>query len=248
MIKQLIEVEIRFKGKPVHLLVKDHGLPLGPKEHWEIAKAMKDSFGTTKQRCYNENSKDYKYYGGRGITICDRWLHSFNNLLIDMGLRPEGMTLERKNNDESYSPENCIWADRPTQMANTRQVKLVTYNGETHSVAEWERIVGFTEGTLKARLGVLNYTVEDAFSKTVQCGGKLPGRTYKARKKPDMNKVPRGLAHTLTKFTREQVLALRSSYANDPSATFSSYARANQVSISTMSNLIQGIKAYKEIT
>lgn len=58
-------------------------------------RAMKDAFATTKQRCCNESCPDFKYYGGRGITICERWLESFDNYLADMGLRPEGMTLER---------------------------------------------------------------------------------------------------------------------------------------------------------
>ena len=142
-------------------------------------KSMRDAFNMTKQRCYNPNCGDYKHYGARGIRICDRWLESFDNYLSDMGLRPEGMTLERKENSGDYSPENCVWATRSTQSQNRRRNKLVTFEGKTLTVAAWEREKGFNAGTLKARLGVLGYTIEEAFSKDVKCGVLLEGKAYK---------------------------------------------------------------------
>jgi hypothetical protein len=72
-----------------------------------------------KQRCFNKNSKSYKNYGGRRITICKRWL-VFANFLMDMSERPEGMTIHRIDNDGHYEPGNCLWATRLQQSQDQR--------------------------------------------------------------------------------------------------------------------------------
>jgi hypothetical protein len=72
------------------------------------------------QRCYDTNATGYSRYGGRGITVCERWLgrDGFVNFLADMGERPEGLTLDRINNDGDYVPSNCRWATRSEQQRN----------------------------------------------------------------------------------------------------------------------------------
>ena len=76
-----------------------------------------------KMRCYNEKSSGYKYYGGRGIQICDRWLESYENFLADMGERPEGLSIDRIENDGNYEPSNCRWATVLEQNRNKRKRK-----------------------------------------------------------------------------------------------------------------------------
>ena len=72
------------------------------------------------QRCTNPNHRAWPSYGGRGITVCKRWLNSFSKFLADMGEKPEGLTLERIKNGKGYSPSNCRWATVSEQNANKR--------------------------------------------------------------------------------------------------------------------------------
>ena len=85
--------------------------------------ATYSSWEAMKSRCFNRNHKGYRAYGGMGITVCERWL-VFANFLADMGERPAGMTLDRKDSGGNYEPDNCRWATRLEQSRNRGCVKL----------------------------------------------------------------------------------------------------------------------------
>ena len=101
-------------------------------------------------RCRNPHNPEFMNYGGRGIEICDRW-NKFVNFYADMGEPPPGMTLERKNTDGPYSPENCCWATPMEQCNNMRKNRLLTYNGITQTCAQWARVLGISYNTLSYR-------------------------------------------------------------------------------------------------
>lgn len=85
-----------------------------------------NSWAAMIQRCTNEKEKRFADYGGRGIKVCARWLESFENFYADMGERPEGMTLDRKENDGNYEPSNCRWATKLEQSSINGRIGLLS--------------------------------------------------------------------------------------------------------------------------
>lgn len=107
-------------------------------------------------RCSDPNHKAFSRYGGRGITVCDRW-NDFVLFLEDMGERPAGTSIDRIDNSKGYFKENCRWASIETQSAN-RSVPIkagcrrITYKGRTLSTAEWARELGVSPESLYTRI------------------------------------------------------------------------------------------------
>jgi len=102
-------------------------------------------------RCYDPEHHKYERYGARGIRVCDRWICR-RLFLEDMGERPDGKTLNRKDNDGPYSPENCEWATAKQQAQNRSDNNNITFNGETKCLTEWERVTGIYRKTIAKRL------------------------------------------------------------------------------------------------
>lgn len=152
---------------------KKHGDPsvVEKRREGQTEHPLYSVYGGMKKRCLSETDKDYPRYGGRGITICERWLgvDGFFNFIEDMGERPDNTTLDRKDVNKEYSKDNCRWADIYTQSGNKINSKNtgVTYvkksnrfrvrisvNGETYGLGSYKTI----EAALEARrLGEIKY-------------------------------------------------------------------------------------------
>ena len=104
-----------------------------------------------KRRCQDPNSANYYLYGGRGISVCERW-EAFENFCEDMGERPGGMTLDRIDTNGNYEPSNCRWASHETQSKNKRTNVWVEHNGETKIIADWARTFNITDSAMSARV------------------------------------------------------------------------------------------------
>ena len=136
-----------------------------------------------KTRCYNERYPKYRCYGGRGIKVCDRWLHSFENFYNDMGPAPSKGTLERKDTNGDYTPENCRWALQKEQVRNMRTNHLLTFRGETMCLTAWAEKVGISSKTLISRLK-LGWSLERALTETP-----VRGKNQYSELSPKINQV-----------------------------------------------------------
>jgi len=111
------------------------------------------SWQSMKARCYNKNHTSYKNYGGRGLTVCDRWLNSFETFLDDLGYKLNNTyTLERIDNSKGYSKENCKWGTKTEQSNNRRCTKFITLNNETLSISDWARKMKVPYMTIRRRM------------------------------------------------------------------------------------------------
>lgn len=118
-------------------------------------------------RCSNPKLANYANYGGRGIKVCERW-KSFENFVADMGIRPEGYSIDRINNDGDYEPSNCRWATTKQQLNNKRVNRILVLNGESRTIAEWSEKLGIGWYTIRSRVDRYGWTIEKALTTPVK--------------------------------------------------------------------------------
>lgn len=137
-----------------------------------------------KRRCNSSTCEEYKYYGGRGIKVCDEWNENFVPFFIwciRNGWEP-GLSIDRIDVNGNYEPDNCRWASVDVQQNNKRDNRYITYNGTTKTCAQWAKEIGLHRGTLGRRLDS-GWTVEEALL--------VPSRKHKyneSKKESECNK------------------------------------------------------------
>lgn len=141
-------------------LVKKHGWH-GTSEY--------STWSGMKNRCQREANINFKDYGGRGIEVCSRWRESFQNFITDMGAKPsDGHTLERRDVNGPYEPNNCYWATSEEQANNRRDNVFYEIDGNKLTQAQLARSVGLTPSTLNIRLNKGGMSVEEAIATPLQ--------------------------------------------------------------------------------
>jgi hypothetical protein len=125
-----------------------------------------------KQRCENPNVPHYKLYGGKGVYICEEWhdFVKFQEWSLNNGYS-DSLTIDRIDSNKGYTPENCRWTTNKEQQRNKSNNHLVTYNGETHCIAEWSEILGMSRMAILLRLNRYGFTAEEALTKPLRKTG-----------------------------------------------------------------------------
>lgn len=141
----------------------DLGIKKGSYKHGKYKTRLYSIYAAMKNRCFNKKARAYKYYGGRGITVCDEWKNdfmSFYNWAISNGYK-DNLSIDRIDVNGNYEPNNCRWATYLQQANNTRKCVYIQYNDERHTISEWARILHIDKETMRERLrrhGITNKT------------------------------------------------------------------------------------------
>lgn len=122
-----------------------------------------------KKRCYDPNNQSYKNYGGRGITVCNEWINDFKQFFKDMGPRSSPQhSINRKNNNDNYKPDNCEWSTLEEQNNNKRTTKKITYKNQTKSLKNWCDELSLPYNTVFARLNRYKWSIQKAFENQIK--------------------------------------------------------------------------------
>lgn len=155
-------------------MVKDCGCEILRKRKF-LSHPLFNTWKDMIQRCYLKSAQFYQNYGGRGITVCDRWKdkkRGLENFINDIGEKPSNKhSLDRIDNNGDYSPENCRWATIKEQCRNRTSNRFLTYKGETKCVAEWCEILNISNTTLFGRLRK-GWSIEKAFETPIKIKNK----------------------------------------------------------------------------
>lgn len=119
-----------------------------------VSKRLKQTYTNMKQRCYYPKDKAYKYYGEKGVKVCDEWLNDRNKFYewaLNNGYQ-ENLTIDRKNTDGNYEPDNCRWITHKEQQSNKSNNVFFEYNGEVKTASQWSQETGIGFKTLLKRL------------------------------------------------------------------------------------------------
>ena len=126
---------------------------LSVQTHGERTSSEYRAWTHAKSRCFNSNVPEFKNYGGRGISMCDRWRNSFERFLEDMGRRlSSGHSIDRIDVNGNYEPGNCRWATSKEQANNKRCNRLIEISGETRTMAQWADLAGLSRETMLKRV------------------------------------------------------------------------------------------------
>jgi hypothetical protein len=115
-------------------------------------------------RCHSKTSEKYPYYGGRGIAVCERWRSSLESFIEDMGDVPEGLSIDRIDNNGNYEPGNCRWVTMKEQCRNRRSNRHIEFDGKIKTIAEWAEVTGIPATVIIARIDKCGYSVEQSLT------------------------------------------------------------------------------------
>lgn len=127
---------------------RKHGHTVTENRHSRIYQC----WSNMKRRCYDENNVAFHNYGGRGISVCDRWRNDFEAFLKDMGDMPDGLTIERIDKNGNYEPDNCRWATTGEQSRNTRDNLFLSCLGVSKCITDWEILLKTSRCAIKYQI------------------------------------------------------------------------------------------------